>query len=146
MLGEYDLLREDDDAKPLRLNVAESISHPLYKRRIKYNDIGLIRMDRKISFSEYMRPACLPETYDSETEKALATGYGKTDFKGRSSHILMKVVLELFSVQECNTTYQQAARTSVLRSGILPASQFCAGSHTEKKDTCQVSLILFQGN
>lgn len=70
---------------------------------------------------------------------------GRTDYRGSTSEVLMKVVLELFTEDECNATYLDAARTTQLRYGILPAQQFCAGSHTEKKDTCQVrsSTCLF---
>lgn len=140
LLGEHDLAHDKND-KPFRVDIAEKIPHPQFKRPAKYYDIALIRMAIRVTFSQFMRPACLPETYTPVVEHAIACGWGKTDYRGPGSNILMKVVLELFSEDECNVTYHDHVRTSQLKYGILPAQQFCAGSHTEKKDTCQVSIF-----
>lgn len=137
MLGEHDLTNNKFD-RPLQVDIAEKIPHPQFKRAAKYYDIALIRMAIRVTFNRFIRPACLPESYDPDRPKAVATGWGRTDYRGSSSQVLMKVTLELFTENECNATYLDAARTTQLRHGILPAQQFCAGSHTEKKDTCQV--------
>lgn len=142
LLGEHDLSNDKID-RPLRVEIAEKIPHPEFKRSAKYFDIALIRMAIRVTFNPYRRPACLPYGYGTGTEKAIASGWGRTDFRGSSSQVLQKVVLELFTDVECNTTYLDAARTTQLRHGILPAQQFCAGSHTEKKDTCQVCMRFF---
>lgn len=123
------------------MDIAEKIPHPQFKRAAKYYDIALVRMAIRVTFTRFYRPACLPEGYNTGTSHALATGWGRTDYRGSSSQVLMKVVLELFTEDECNATYLDAAKTTQLRYGILPEQQFCAGSHTEKKDTCQVRLI-----
>lgn len=139
LLGDYDLDRTNDDAQPLRVDVSETIAHPQFKRTSKYFDIALVKLARRITFNQYIRPACLPETYETGTSKAIASGWGRTSARSEGSNVLMKVVLEIFNEEECNATYRVEATTSQLINGIIPDSQFCAGHHTEKKDTCQVS-------
>ncbi|XP_055312102.1 serine protease snake-like [Sitodiplosis mosellana] len=136
LLGEHDLSNDKND-RPLQVEIAEKFPHPEFKRSAKYFDIALVKMGVRVTFNPYRRPACLPHAYDTGTGKAIATGWGRIDFRGPSSQVLQKVILELFTEDECNATYLDAARTTQLRYGILPAQQFCAGSHTEKKDTCQ---------
>lgn len=139
LLGEHNLSNDRND-RPLRIDIAEKIPHPQFKRAAKYYDIALVRLANRIAINPLIRPACLPEGYETDTEKAIATGWGRTDFRGPGSDILQKVILELFTDDECNATYLSESRTTQLRYGILREQQFCAGSHTEKKDTCQVIL------
>lgn len=140
LLGEHDLSNDKND-RPFQVEIAERFPHPEFRRSAKYFDIALVRMAIRITFSPYIRPACLPEKYEITNSVLVATGWGRTDFRGSTSQVLQKVGLELFTEDECNITYADAARTTQLRNGILPAQQFCAGSHTEKKDTCQVRCL-----
>lgn len=137
LLGEHDLSNDKNDS-PLQVEIAQKFPHPQFKRSSKYYDIALLKMALRITLSPYIRPACLPDHFQYPNEHAVATGWGRTDYRGQTSQVLQKVVLELFTERECNATYADAARTNQLRFGIIPAQQFCAGSHTEKKDTCQV--------
>lgn len=137
LLGEHNLGNDKQD-RPIQIEIAAKYPHPQFKRTAKYYDIALVKMALRITLSPHIRPACLPEQYEYDNKHAVASGWGRTDFRGQTSQVLMKVVLELFTERECNATYADAARTNQLRFGIIPAQQFCAGSHTEKKDTCQV--------
>lgn len=137
LLGEHDLSNGKSD-RPFQIEIAEKIPHPRFKSSARYYDIALVRMSIRITFNQFMRPACLPETYNTVVHNAIASGWGRTDYSGSTSQVLMKVVLELFTEDECNATYLDASRTTQLRFGILTEQQFCAGSHTEKTDTCQV--------
>lgn len=138
LLGEHDLSKQNE--RPLQVEIAQKFPHPQFKRTAKYYDIALLKMKSRITFTPYIRPACLPERRVYPNEHAVATGWGRTVNRGTTSQVLMKVILELFNERECNATYEDAARTNQLRFGIIPAQQFCAGSHTDKKDTCQVKI------
>lgn len=138
-LGEYDRSRQSDNAAVVDIDVERAIPHPAYKKTEKYNDIGLIQMARSVEFNQYIRPACLPEMYSTGTEKAIATGWGRTDYRSQGSEILMKVVLELYSDDECRQLYYAESHSSQLKNGIDVQTQFCAGSRIAKKDVCQVS-------
>lgn len=87
-------------------------------------------------FNRYVRPACLADRFKPYTQNAIASGWGLTEFQGKPSKALMKVVLELYSNQECNTTYINDISRQ-LRYGIVEDTQLCAGSHTQRRDTCQ---------
>lgn len=136
-LGEHDLSNDDQD-RPLQVDIANITVHPSYNRRYKYFDIALVRMGLRLTFNRFIRPACLPETYSTYKEHVIASGWGKTYHNQGASQVLMKVVLEVFSDRECNSSYINEKRFSQLSQGILAEQQFCAGSHTEIKDTCGV--------
>lgn len=139
LLGEYVVDSTEDDARPMLFSVIERITHEGFKYSSKYDDIALLRLDRNVPFSQYIRPACLAETYsDSPDGKAIASGWGRTENRGKASTLLMKVTLELFTKDECANTYRNEARSKALSKGIIDEQQFCAGSHKEVKDTCQV--------
>lgn len=129
----------NDDARPAVFNIIDTIKHPYYKRPSKYNDIALFRLNRRATFNHYVRPACLPQTFETGTKSALATGWGAEEYAGDSSPQLLKVGLELYSGKECNQTFLGPSFSASVRNGIEEETQICAGSHHERKDTCQVN-------
>jgi len=135
-LGELDLDSEVDDASPVDFNISERIQHPDYILPAKYNDIALIKLDRPATINQFIRPACLPELFSPRTAHGIASGFGSTRVRGPGSKQLRKVVLEVYSQQECNQTYVNDINRS-LPKGIIDETQMCAGSHTERRDTCQ---------
>lgn len=134
-LGEYDKSQPSPEVQDI--SVAEYIPYPEYRRISKYDDIGLIKLSRPVKFNEYIRPACLPEEYGTGTQKAVATGWGRTDVYNSGSDVLQKVILDLYNDQECRTGFEAESKRHDLRNGIIARTQFCAGSRTERKDVCQ---------
>lgn len=67
----------------------------------------------------------------------VATGWGRTGYYSELSKALLKVTLEYFHQEECNSSYANNIGIS-LRNGIVPTTQVCAGSHNDTKDACQV--------
>lgn len=121
--------------------VAETIHHPDYKATSHYHDIGLIKLDKNIALNPFARPACLYLKPEITARKAIATGFGRTQFSGLSSEDLLKVTLELFDQPTCNHSYRnQISRR--LNNGIVGETQICAGSFQEEKDTCQVNTVI----
>lgn len=59
--------------------VEQYIVHPRYRDDNKANDIALLRLDREVAFSPFIRPACLDYTGTIKQRKALAAGWGKTN-------------------------------------------------------------------
>jgi len=75
-LGELDYNSETADYKPTDYKIVERIIHPNYKSPSLYNDIALLRLERDVNFSAYVRPICL--NTDILTPSAvMATGWGK---------------------------------------------------------------------
>lgn len=71
------MIRNDDGAHPVDYGVAEVIPHPDYKPPSKYNDIGLLKLSRRVSFQKHIRPACLYLDERLSSSKAVATGWGR---------------------------------------------------------------------
>lgn len=136
-LGDLDIDNDRDDSQPIQVNITERIKHPDYKVPSKYNDIALLRLAEKIKFNSYVRPACLANTFEPPTKKAVATGWGLTEYSGKPSKRLLKVILELYTHSECNQTYSNDINRALLN-GIIHEQQVCAGSHDFARDTCQV--------
>lgn len=89
-LGEYDITKQVDClgntcADPiLFVGIENKIPHEGYNERNKNraNDIGLIRLDSEVRFTDYVRPVCLPSSAKSlrttENEKLVSAGWGRS--------------------------------------------------------------------
>lgn len=140
-LGEY-----NRNAPFVGIGVEQAIPHRAFKKTEYYNDIGLIRLTRSVQFNEFIRPACLPETYGMGTEKAIATGWEKTDCKSDGSDILMKIVLELYPDEGCRQLLLAEPSSSRLKDGIVARTQFCADTREENDSSCHVSSAAWKSN
>ena len=82
LLGDIrkDLLenRKAGGSKRVVLKIAEYIIHPGYKKPSSYNDIALVRLERKVTLSRAVLPACLPQPqYRLENKQNMTTlGWG----------------------------------------------------------------------
>ncbi len=139
-LGEHDISRTDDITR-IDLNIIERIPHPNYKYPLRYNDIALFKLERKVRIDGAIRPACLPEQSAIPTKKAIASGWGSVEFRGDRSNVLLKVILEIFSQAECASTFKTESNRK-LNKGIVEEGQVCAGSKEDEKDTCQGKTYL----
>lgn len=131
----------DDPAEHATVFAVDDVTiHSDYNRVIaNYNDIGLIRLATPVTFSPYIRPACLPALNGDELaglKSAVACGWGHTEFHGTGSEKLMKVKLDLYTAPECNAAYTKP-HYKKMPYGAHPETQMCAGSRTDHKDTCQ---------
>nr|QFZ95603.1 serine protease 2 [Lasioderma serricorne] len=136
-LGDLNIQDDADDAQPENFTILERIPHPDYRAPLVYNDIALLRLDRDVTFSDYIKPLCLQvehvvNTYDPLT----ATGWGRTEFGGQTSDILIKVKLDYFTNEECNEVFQKNSKKR-LPDGVIDSVQVCAGGRDERMDTCQ---------
>ncbi|XP_055618901.1 uncharacterized protein LOC129763961 [Toxorhynchites rutilus septentrionalis] len=133
-LGEQNLVRDDDGANPIDVDIEEFLRHPEFKRsRGLYNDVALIKLVRKITFTNYIRPACLFDQFRVSAEQAIATGFGLKDDHGDKSDELLKVSLNIYGNDFCQKAYTNIRQ---LKSGFKE-TQLCAGNTEGGKDTCQ---------
>ncbi|GJQ73783.1 CLIPC1 [Trypoxylus dichotomus] len=134
-LGDLQISTQADDAQVQQFRVVQRFGHPAYRTLSHYNDIALLELDRTVTFSKYVRPACLPSEEDLTNAQLIATGWGALEFTGRTSDDLMKVDLKFFPTAQCQQVFPPQAR---LENGIDGDSQICAGgADNESKDTCQ---------
>lgn len=137
LLGEYDLSIDDNDLHPLKVDVAEIIPHPQFKLSEKYYDIALVRLANRVTFTPYIRPACLPESYKTDAVRGSATGWNMTRDRGSNRKFMVQSLLDLLTMEKCNAK-DLSAYTNELPHGIALKQQFCAGS--EYKESCQVQF------
>lgn len=131
-VGDIDISTDKDDANAIQLLVVQLIQHPDYDRYTKYNDIALLRLEKKIAFNGFVRPACLADSFESTLDsKIIATGWGHTKWTGEGSSVLQKVSLDLFNHTICSYIYSNNLM-------ISNETQICAGSFTSSNDTCTV--------
>ncbi|KPJ17576.1 Clotting factor B, partial [Papilio machaon] len=117
-----------------RYDLEMFIRHPDYKPPSKYHDIALLKTKTEIILSSRVVPACLHVDMSADDARALASGWGFTKYRGTTSDVLQKVILEKFSDEECLKKYPG---NRYLRNGFDPTTQICYGDHDESKDTCQ---------
>lgn len=137
-LGEYDTSTtidciKDEDSnicadEVVDVGIEEAISHENYdplKKDQKY-DIALLRLNRDVQFTNYIKPICLPPTAFME-RKLFVAGWGKTE-TGYSSNVKLKVTVPLVDEQQCKGRYKSV-------NVPLGFGQICAGGQSGK-DSC----------
>lgn len=140
-LGEHDLSKagpdcEDDICADPHIDMAidKLIVHEDHNNqpRSMWDDIALIRFDRDVTFSEYIRPICLP--LDDAVRTSNLTGLRVTEVGwsrtvgSRLSDTKMKSDLEILDRSECDTAYEQQGIT-------LRDTQLCV-SRPKLDDVC----------
>ncbi|XP_063911592.1 serine protease snake-like isoform X1 [Zophobas morio] len=124
-------LNDTDHSQEIKIE--KYISHPEYNNTSYYHDIGLIKLEKPIEMSSYVRPACLNTHFDIPVGKVVITGWGQTEWGGDSSEDLLKVTLDITEYEVCNKSYQSIRK---LKRGIIDSMHICTQGN-ELEDTCQ---------
>ncbi|KAE8573468.1 ovochymase-1 [Halyomorpha halys] len=135
-LGDLDTSSDRDDSKPVNFRVIKKIIHPQYNDKHVYHDIALFELESEATLDNYIRPLCLQSSKEKESERFLASGWGHTEWEGKPSAKLQKIILPLVPHQICNKSYDSSEDRNVIPNGIINDYMFCAGG-AEQKDTCQ---------
>lgn len=145
-LGEWDTntnpdcevdVRGERDCAPEHIDVRieRAIPHPQYdpNSRSQVNDIALLRLDRNVPYSDFVRPICLPlsnnlrsATFDGIVMDV--AGWGKTE-KVSASNLKLKASVEGYTLNQCRSVYMR-------QNIILGDTQICAGGK-EGIDSCR---------
>lgn len=92
-MGEWDLSQNPDCdeenicASPVQdIPIAEFISHEMYipSSKAQKHDIALLRLERSVTFSDWIKPICLPvsaelKTKNFDKEPLIVAGWGRTE-------------------------------------------------------------------
>nr|2OLG_A Chain A, Pro-phenoloxidase activating enzyme-I [Holotrichia diomphalia] len=117
--------------KPIDLGIEETIQHPDYVdgSKDRYHDIALIRLNRQVEFTNYIRPVCLPQPNEEVQvgQRLTVVGWGRTE-TGQYSTIKQKLAVPVVHAEQCAKTFGAA--------GVrVRSSQLCAGGE-KAKDSC----------
>lgn len=140
ILGEHDVTRSidcDDDGlcggSTLRVGVDQTIPHESYSdtQVHRHNDIGLVRLDRNVIYSDQIRPICLPFSLPNQYLRTgtllTVAGWGRT-LRTQKSAIKQKVQVPLADQSECRQKFET-------RKIQIIDSQICAGG-VYAEDSC----------
>jgi len=129
-LGDLNLKIRDKGLPEIDVPIERFINHEAYNRQTKENDIALIKLSQSVSFTKSIRPACLHQTEAIGKAKAVATGWGYTEYGGQTSDILQKVQLDIIGNQQCRDFHNNRKDYGIFD------SQICAGVIEGGNDTC----------
>nr|XP_040240433.2 transmembrane protease serine 9-like [Anopheles coluzzii] len=104
--------------------------HPEHEFRAEYHDIGLVTLDRPVTLTDAVVPACLWTGAQVPLRRLEAVGFGQTSFGGERTPILLKVQLSPVDNSACGRFYPPSRRR---RQGLID-QQMCASD--ERMDTC----------
>lgn len=145
-LGEWDTttnpdcetdVRGEKDCAPEHIDVLieRAIPHPQYNPSSKnqVHDIALLRLNRDIVYTDFVRPICLPinnnlrlAAFDGIVMDI--AGWGKTE-KVSASSLKLKASVEGYTIEGCRSIYMR-------QNIILEDTQICAGGK-EGIDSCR---------
>jgi len=78
------ILASDPDPDAVYADVLRVVPHPSYRARDHLNDVGLLYLNRPVSYTDTILPICLPSP-DVNTDQfkvCVDTGFGRTAFQG----------------------------------------------------------------
>lgn len=124
ILGEYDTTTEVDcvvtngqsNCLPPRQEffIDQLIVHPQYNNPKFANDIGLIRLSQRISFTDHITPVCLPKNWALQNfllKNLVITGWGTTE-DNRPSPVLLQAKLSVVGINECQAVHKRVELTN----------------------------------
>ncbi|XP_065081000.1 serine protease snake-like [Ochlerotatus camptorhynchus] len=131
-MAEVNLTNEYDNQ--VDFDIANITPPRVYSFLQSYHDIALIKLRRKVIFSDFIRPACLWDSAQLNATSVIATGFGHTMFaSGTMSNTLRKVQLNALDRSKCQEVYSMDRKFS---QGVIE-HQLCYGSKEGGRDTCQ---------
>ncbi|MCI4374995.1 hypothetical protein PGIGA_G00103970 [Pangasianodon gigas] len=133
-LGKYTLAGSNPNQ--ISRGVTRIVRHPKYDSRTHDNDIALLYLSNSVTFTNYIRPACLAgqSTSFSSGTTCWLTGWGDiaSGVWLPSPGVLQEVAVPIVSRSVCDKLLQP-----YLGAGSITQNMICAGLLEGGKDTCQ---------
>ncbi|XP_017880350.1 venom serine protease Bi-VSP-like [Ceratina calcarata] len=135
-IGDLNLYRDDDGARPVQVEIETKIVHPGYNPKQFVNDIAVLRLAQDVPFSDYVYPICLPVSDALRTKDFVRTypfiaGWGSLGFRAAPSDVLREVQVPVVTNAACKQAY------SAIKAAIIDNRVLCAGYQRGGKDACQ---------
>jgi hypothetical protein len=118
------------------LQIEEFHIHENYQpqSRNQFNDIALLRLSRKVQYTEFIKPICLQsdkslKVTDLLGQTLVVTGFGATE-KSSSSNLKLHVSLNVVENEMCNKVFRGEGRR------LNDTLQICAGG-VKNEDSCK---------
>ncbi|XP_058818847.1 uncharacterized protein LOC131681811 isoform X2 [Topomyia yanbarensis] len=131
--GDLNIYSSEDDEFAQQLSISEIVRHPEHRFAAHYHDIALIKLEKNVSITDVVAPACLWTDNEVRFKVLEAAGWGRTGFAQEQTPVLLKVSLKPINNTECSSFYSKYSDRR-LRKG-LQDHHICAVD--EKMDTCE---------
>lgn len=129
ILGDHDR-RSVEEAQETRTIEQVFIMNGFVKKTFN-NDIALIKLNREVIFSQYIRPVCLPTTDRSYNgQNTTVVGWGKLSEGGQPADVLMDVIVPIIPQKKCR-------KETRYRASEITNNMICAGYDNGVLDACQ---------
>ncbi|XP_058829458.1 collagenase-like [Topomyia yanbarensis] len=125
-LGAVDLNDQGNDGRTV-LNSTEYVRHPNYQASSASNDVAVVRLPERVTYSDRIQPVKLPTGHDDYNRRlALVSGWGKTRDMGGVAQKLQYTTLTVIRNNECSLFYGPGT--------IQPTTLCCRGAN--RRSTC----------
>lgn len=130
-------IRKLNDSHVQRRKVVQIISHKNFDFRLFASDLALLKLDREVRISHYVKPVCLPEGQQKSLfdpgkfGRVVGWGYkvSKSSF-GQFANTLKEICIPTISNNVCKAAFKDEGYT------VTP-QMLCAGEASGGKDSCQ---------
>ena len=102
-LGDRNLTSSSDDVAVQSRKIIKRLNHPKYAFPSSYYDVAIIEMDKPVTFTNYVRPICLPVNHVDDVDNraddfVTLTGWGKEKSDSRHNNgVLKQVPVKIYS-------------------------------------------------
>ncbi|XP_030008970.1 ST14 transmembrane serine protease matriptase a isoform X1 [Sphaeramia orbicularis] len=105
----------------VKRNLKQIIPHPYYNAYTYDNDIALMELDSPVTYSDYIRPICLPSPqHDFPAGHTVwITGWGATREGGFAATVLQKAQVRIINYNTCNKLMNSQLTSRMMCAGIL---------------------------
>jgi len=110
--------------------ISNEWAHPSYRSGAKPNDVGIITLQNCVpdSMLSQLPPARIASSLPSDSSAAVVAGFGRTSPNiSTKPRVMQAVQVEKISDSSCIGAY----------GSVIDSTQFCAGSMSGGKDSCQ---------
>ena len=90
-----------------RRSLSAITDDPLYNSNTMRNDFSILTLTSPVTFTDTVKPACLPSDISAnyEGQTAIVTGWGATSFQGSLSSTLREVDVKVTTNDFCRSKY-----------------------------------------
>lgn len=131
-VGVHDITKRHWDSNVQIISSAEIIAHPKFNWKTYDSDIALVRLRWRVNITNFVRPACLPNSYQRRLvrpgTKGVMLGWGVTETKKPAAK-LREAFIPVVNHKSCKKSYEN--ETWPVTSNML-----CAGLKVQSKDSC----------
>ena len=141
-IGDFDFSLPRSDLRGIDLQMKKIKIHPKHQEKSPYYDLAVIETDY-VKFSDVIYPICLPTDPNKNRDDDLVTllGWGSSTAHGKSSKLLQRVSLTLFSNEHCNETHiprgDLYSKIKNFVPNLFPSHLACAGLEDGRHGACK---------